>query len=118
MTQLRSADPVSFKRRSESAHEERDKLMRINFRSILGGFVAGAIVAILPLLDGSRTAQTKKQPKAQVATEQTSSDVKPNILFIMGDDIGLMQPRIYYRGLMVGETPNIDRDWTGGRDLY
>jgi Sulfatase len=34
---------------------------------------------------------------------------KPNILFIMGDDIGWMQPRIYHQGLMVGETPNIDR---------
>ncbi|MCS3977767.1 arylsulfatase [Bradyrhizobium japonicum] len=34
---------------------------------------------------------------------------KPNILFIMGDDIGLYQPSIYHRGLMVGETPNIDR---------
>lgn len=29
--------------------------------------------------------------------------------FIMGDDIGIMQPRIYHQGLMVGETPNIDR---------
>jgi arylsulfatase A-like enzyme len=28
---------------------------------------------------------------------------------IMGDDIGWMQPSIYHRGLMVGETPNIDR---------
>jgi arylsulfatase len=34
---------------------------------------------------------------------------KPNIIFIMGDDIGWMQPSIYHRGLMVGETPNIDR---------
>jgi arylsulfatase A-like enzyme len=34
---------------------------------------------------------------------------KPNILFIMGDDIGWMQPSIYHGGLMVGETPNIDR---------
>jgi arylsulfatase A-like enzyme len=34
---------------------------------------------------------------------------KPNIVFIMGDDIGIMQPSIYHRGLMVGETPNIDR---------
>ena len=30
---------------------------------------------------------------------------KPNILFIMGDDIGWMQPHIYHRGLMVGEPP-------------
>ena len=34
---------------------------------------------------------------------------KPNIVFIMGDDIGWMQPSIYQRGLMVGETPNIDK---------
>ena len=34
---------------------------------------------------------------------------KPNILFIMADDIGWMQPGIYHQGLMVGETPNIDR---------
>jgi arylsulfatase A-like enzyme len=41
------------------------------------------------------------------ASAQTGA--KPNILFIMGDDIGWMQPSIYHRGLMVGETPNIDR---------
>jgi len=34
---------------------------------------------------------------------------QPNILFIMGDDIGLMNVGAYHRGLMVGETPNIDR---------
>ena len=43
-----------------------------------------------------------------VATGQ-AQDKKPNILFIMGDDIGWMQPSCYHRGLMVGETPNIDR---------
>ena len=43
---------------------------------------------------------------APAAQAQTS---KPNILFIMGDDIGFMQPSIYHRGLAVGETPNIDR---------
>jgi arylsulfatase len=44
-----------------------------------------------------------------VASSQASAQQKPNILFIMGDDIGFMQPHIYHRGLMVGETPNIDR---------
>jgi len=38
-----------------------------------------------------------------------AEEKKPNILFIMGDDIGWMQPGCYHRGLMVGETPNIDR---------
>jgi len=41
--------------------------------------------------------------------EFANAQNKPNILFIMGDDIGWMQPSIYHRGLMVGETPNIDR---------
>jgi arylsulfatase len=43
----------------------------------------------------------------EVSAQQQQA--KPNILFIMGDDIGWMQPSIYHRGLMVGETPNIDR---------
>src|SRR3984957_13441221 len=43
------------------------------------------------------------------ATAQAPPAQKPNIMFIMGDDIGFMQPSIYHRGLMVGETPNIDR---------
>ena len=46
-------------------------------------------------------------PASTPATAQPAQ--KPNILFIMGDDIGLYQPSIYHRGLMVGETPNIDR---------
>jgi arylsulfatase A-like enzyme len=40
---------------------------------------------------------------------EAQAPAQPNILFIMGDDIGYMQPGIYHRGLMVGETPNIDR---------
>ena len=43
------------------------------------------------------------------STPVAAQQQKPNILFIMGDDIGWMQPHIYHRGLMVGETPNIDR---------
>src|SRR5207248_8608859 len=44
-----------------------------------------------------------------VVPSQAADAKKPNILFIMGDDIGWMQPSCYHRGLMVGETPNIDR---------
>ena len=52
----------------------------------------------------SLAAVTVASPPAIAQQQQ-----KPNILFIMGDDIGWMQPSIYHRGLMVGETPNIDR---------
>jgi arylsulfatase A-like enzyme len=47
---------------------------------------------------------TMSAPAAAQAPQQ-----RPNILFIMGDDIGWMQPSIYHQGLAVGETPNIDR---------
>ena len=54
------------------------------------------------------TPAAAQQPPAPQPPPQQQQQ-KPNILFIMGDDIGWMQPSIYHRGLMVGETPNIDR---------
>ena len=68
-----------------------------------GGSLAAA--SALAATGIARTAQAQQQAPAQAAR----SGQKPNILFIMGDDIGWMQPSIYHRGLMVGETPNIDR---------
>jgi hypothetical protein len=53
----------------------------------LGALMAGFALAAIPWL--VRPAQA--QPPAP----------KPNIMFIMGDDIGWMQPSIYHRGLMV-----------------
>jgi hypothetical protein len=50
------------------------------------------------------------------ATTAAAQQKRPNIVFIMGDDIGWMQPSIDHRGLMVGETPNIDRIRNEGRD--
>ena len=58
---------------------------------------------------------------APAAAQAPQPQQKPNILFIMGDDIGIMQPGCYHQGLMVGETPNIDRIASeGGRfmDYY
>jgi arylsulfatase len=34
---------------------------------------------------------------------------KPNVLFIMGDDIGWFQIGAYHRGMMSGKTPNLDK---------
>src|SRR5262245_45863640 len=41
--------------------------------------------------------------------QTASSGKKPNILVIMGDDIGWYNPSIYHRGDMGYQTPNIDR---------
>src|ERR1700753_3914469 len=34
---------------------------------------------------------------------------KPNILFIMGDDVGVFNVGAYHRGMMSGKTPNLER---------
>lgn len=39
----------------------------------------------------------------------TNKQKKPNIVFIMGDDIGWLNIGAYHRGLMAGTTPNLDR---------
>src|SRR5215468_4621684 len=44
-----------------------------------------------------------------ITNGQATGTKKPNILFIMGDDIGWMQVGVYHRGIGLGETPNIDR---------
>jgi arylsulfatase A-like enzyme len=38
-----------------------------------------------------------------------AQDKKPNILFIMGDDIGMWNIGAYSRGMMAGRTPNLDK---------
>jgi hypothetical protein len=38
-----------------------------------------------------------------------AQEKKPNILVIMGDDIGMWNIGAYHRGLMAGRTPNLER---------
>jgi len=38
-----------------------------------------------------------------------STHTKPNIVFIMGDDIGWFNIGAYHQGMMAGRTPNLDR---------
>jgi hypothetical protein len=39
---------------------------------------------------------------------------KPNILVIMGDDVGWFNVGAYHRGIMSGKTPNLDKLAAGG----
>jgi arylsulfatase len=45
----------------------------------------------------------------EAALAQTEPSSKPNILFIMGDDIGWFNIGAYHQGIMSGKTPNLDR---------
>src|SRR5262249_49399373 len=87
---VRTNHPLLSTHRVVVARSYTMSIMRRLSLGLLGVFAAAAVAA---------APAAAQQPQQQ----------KPNILFIMGDDIGFMQPRIYPRGLMVGDTPNIDR---------
>jgi arylsulfatase len=55
----------------------------------------GVLVAVAALLGANAPARAQAQ--------------KPNILFIMGDDIGWFNLSCYHQGIMSGKTPNLDR---------
>src|SRR5438046_10350018 len=40
---------------------------------------------------------------------QAADNKKPNIVVIMGDDVGMWNIGAYHRGLMAGRTPNLDK---------
>ena len=44
-----------------------------------------------------------------VADKAAAEGKKPNILFIMGDDVGWFNIGAYHRGIMSGKTPNLDK---------
>jgi arylsulfatase A-like enzyme len=46
---------------------------------------------------------------AFIVTVAQAQDKKPNILVIMGDDIGMWNIGAYHRGMMAGKTPNLDK---------
>src|SRR6187399_403643 len=60
---------------------------------------AGLIGAVLGAVGVSYCASPVQAQTAQ----------KPNILFIMGDDIGMWNIGAYHRGMMAARTPNLDK---------
>jgi len=44
-----------------------------------------------------------------VALTAQAADKKPNIVFIMSDDVGWFNVGAYHQGIMAGRTPNLDR---------
>lgn len=69
-------------------------------RKILLGGTALAAASALYSAASIRPAQ---------AQQAGSSGQKPNILFIMGDDVGWFNIGAYHQGIMSGKTPNLDR---------
>src|SRR5262245_18802393 len=91
--------------------DELSSLQALNRRNLLLGTSMLAAVTLSPNL----LAQAQQ-------TAPVTSGGKPNILFIMGDDIGWFNVSAYNMGIMGYRTPNIDRigregaiftDWYG-----
>src|SRR5438067_10655588 len=67
--------------------------MKVRFQS---NVIASISAAVLAALIGA-------------AAPATAADKKPNIVVIMGDDIGIWNIGAYSRGMMCGRTPNLDK---------
>jgi arylsulfatase A-like enzyme len=74
----------------------------INRRNIL---LASTAVAAASALGGAASVQTAQAQQQQA----TTAGAKPNILVIMGDDIGWFNIGAYHQGIMSGKTPNLDK---------
>src|SRR5271157_2590996 len=48
-------------------------------------------------------------PPANAQAPASPSAQKPNILVIMGDDVGWFNIGAYHQGIMSGKTPNLDK---------
>src|SRR5262245_31164580 len=72
---------------------------------------AGVVSCFSPSEPAGAQAQPQAQPAAQAQppAHAPASSGKPNVLVIMGDDIGWYNASIYNRGDMGYRTPNIDR---------
>lgn len=62
----------------------------------------------LPICWSLLLALTASLLVAAPAAAQTKAK-RPNIIFIMGDDVGWFNIGAYHRGMMAGRTPNLDR---------
>jgi len=102
-----------------SARNDEEELDNVNRRSVLLG--TSSLVAAAALTS-SALAQTQKAATPSAASSGGTTGSKPNILFIMGDDIGWYNVSAYNMGIMGYRTPNIDRigregavftDWYG-----
>jgi arylsulfatase A-like enzyme len=66
--------------------------------------LAGTTLAAASAMGSAAAVQT-----AQAQQRSAPSGRKPNILVIMGDDVGWFNIGAYHQGIMSGKTPNIDR---------
>src|SRR5579871_2639244 len=86
-------------RESQAETSNLEQRHAVNRRKILLGSTAIAAASALAASATVPTAQAQPAP----------AGAKPNILVIMGDDIGWFNIGAYHHGIMSGKTPNLDK---------
>ncbi|MBR0658491.1 arylsulfatase [Neoroseomonas oryzicola] len=88
-----------------SNHDTTSRLSRRNM--LLGGVAAiGATIHTAQAQQRPATSAPAQRPAQPAAGGQSRP---PNILVIMGDDVGWNNIGAYHQGIMAGRTPNLDR---------
>jgi len=90
---------------SNSDDHQQPNNRTLNRRSLLLGSTTLAATSGL----GSGPLSQVAQAQQPASTPATSGGTKPNIVFIMGDDIGWSNIGVYNQGVMASRTPNLDR---------
>ena len=85
---------------SDGENKPDRKDVALNRRNIL---LAGTTLAASAIASG------KAIELAQAQQSSTGSGRQPNILVIMGDDVGWFNIGAYHQGIMSGKTPNLDK---------
>ena len=67
------------------------------------------LLATTSLAAASALSAATSVEKALAQAQPAPSGKRPNILVIMGDDVGWFNIGAYHRGIMSGKTPNLDR---------
>ena len=99
---------------TKSGKDRAPRQTGVNRRNLLLG--SSSLMAASTLIGTARAQQTPEQPSGQA--QRPAGQRPPNILMIMGDDIGWFNPSIYHRGMMGYRTPNIDRIAQGRRAVH
>jgi arylsulfatase len=85
----------------DNANESNSENKALSRRNML---LAGTTLAAASAMSTAATVE-----KAVAQAQQAAPGGKPNILVIMGDDIGWFNIGAYHRGIMSGKTPNLDK---------
>jgi arylsulfatase len=83
---------------------------KIMMPTMLGTIAAGVLLAAAPAVaQAPRPNTPPAAPRTQAPATSEPSGRKPNILVIMGDDVGWFNVGAYHQGIMSGKTPNLDK---------